>query len=72
VSDSNHNGQDDPKGNVDGGQGASSSELIDPNLTRSGPVVQVRPFATDQLITAAPLGNGPPKKKHLVLGSKRK
>jgi hypothetical protein len=47
VSDSNHNGQDDPKGNVDGGQGASSSELIDPNLTRSGPMVQVHPFATD-------------------------
>jgi hypothetical protein len=72
VSDSNHNGQDDPKGNDDGGQGASSSELIDPNLTGSGPVVQVRPSAADQLITAAPLGNGPPKKKRLVLGSKRK
>jgi hypothetical protein len=36
VSDSNHDGQDDPKGNDDGGQGAPSSKLIVPNLTGSG------------------------------------
>jgi hypothetical protein len=72
VSDSNHDGLDDPKGNGDGGQGASSSESIDPNLIGSGPVVQVRPSAVDQLITAAPLGSGPSRKKCLVLASKRK
>jgi hypothetical protein len=33
---------------------------------------QVRPSATDQLTTAAPLGSGPPKKKRLVLASKHK
>jgi hypothetical protein len=72
VFDSNHDGQDDPKGNDDGGQGASSSEPIIPNLTGSVPAAQVRPSAADQLITAAPLGSGPPKKKRLVLASKRK
>jgi hypothetical protein len=72
VFDSNHDGLDDPKGNDDGGQGAYSSESIDPNLTGSGPVVQVCPSAVDQLITAAPLGSGPSRKKRLVLASKRK
>jgi hypothetical protein len=72
VSDSNHNGQDDPTGNDDGGQGAPSAELIVPNLIGSGTAAQVRPSAADQLTTAAPLGSGPLKKKHLVLASKRK
>jgi hypothetical protein len=72
VSDSNHDGQDDPKGNDDGGQGAPSSEPIVPNLTGSDPTVQVRPSVTDQLTTAAPLGSGPSKEKCLVLASKRK
>jgi hypothetical protein len=35
-------------------------------------VVQVCPFAADQLTSTAPLGSGPPKKKCLVLASKRK
>jgi hypothetical protein len=35
-------------------------------------VVQVRPSAVDQLITAAPLGSSPSRKKRLVLASKRK
>jgi hypothetical protein len=35
-------------------------------------VTQVRPSATDQPTTAAPLGSGPSKKKCLVLASKRK
>jgi hypothetical protein len=34
--------------------------------------VQVCPSAADQLTTAAPLGSGHPKKKYLVLASKRK
>jgi hypothetical protein len=34
--------------------------------------VQVHPSAADQLTTAAPWGSGPPKKKCLVLSSKRK
>jgi hypothetical protein len=72
VSDNNHDGQDDPKGNDDGGQGASSSEPTDPNLAGSGPVAQVCPSAADQLITAAPLDNGPPRKKCLVFASKCK
>jgi hypothetical protein len=72
VSDSNHNGQDDPTCNDDGGQGAPSAKLIVPNLIGSGTAVQVRPSTTDQLTTAAPLGSGPPKKKHLVLASKCK
>jgi hypothetical protein len=72
VSDSNHNGQDDPMGNDDGGQRALSIEPIDPNLIGPGTAVQVCPFAADQLTTAAPLGSGPLKKKHLVLASKCK
>jgi hypothetical protein len=72
VFDSNHDVQDDPKGNGDGGQGAPSSEPIGPNLNRSGPAAQVHPSVTDQLTTAAPLDCGPLKKKHLVLASKCK
>jgi hypothetical protein len=72
VSDSNHDGQDDPTGNDDGGQGAPSAELIIPNLVWSGTAVQVCLSAIDQLTTAAPLGSGPPRKKCLVLVSKRK
>jgi hypothetical protein len=72
VSDSSHNRQDNPKGNDDGGQGAPSFEPIAPNPIRSGMVAQVRPSAADQLTTAAPLGSGPSKKKHIVLASKRK
>jgi hypothetical protein len=72
VYDSNHDGQDDPTGNDDGGQRAPSPEPIVPNLIGSGTVVQVRPSAADQLTTTAPLGSGPLKKKHLVLASKRK
>jgi hypothetical protein len=55
VSNSNHNGQDDPTGNDDGGQGAPSTESIVPDLIRFGTVVQVRPSTADQLATAAPL-----------------
>jgi hypothetical protein len=72
VSDSSHNGQDDPKGNDDGGQGAPSSEPTAPNPIGSGMAAQVRPSTADQLTTAAPLGNGPSKKKCLVLASKHK
>jgi hypothetical protein len=72
VSNSNHDRQDDPTGNDDGGQGAPSAELIFSHLIGSGTVAQVHPSAVDQLTTAAPLGSGPPKKKRLVLASKRK
>jgi hypothetical protein len=72
VFDSNHYGQNDPKGNDDGGQGAPSSESIVPNLIGFGLTAQVRPSTTDQLTTTAPLGSGPLKKKRLVLASKRK
>jgi hypothetical protein len=67
VSDSNHNGQDDPTGNDDGGQRALSAESIAPNLIGPGTEVQVCPFAADQLTTAAPLGSGPLKKNTLCL-----
>jgi hypothetical protein len=43
VSDSNHDGQDDPTGNDDGGQGAPSAEPIVPNLIGSSTTAQVRP-----------------------------
>jgi hypothetical protein len=72
VSDSNHDGKDDPKGNDEGGQGAPSAKAIVPNLIGSGMAAQVRPSGADQLTTAAPLGSGPPKKKRCVLASKRK
>jgi hypothetical protein len=72
VSDSSHDGQDYPKGNDDGGQGAPSSELTAPNLIGYGMAVQVHPSTADQLTTATPLGSSPPKKKHLVLASKCK
>jgi hypothetical protein len=72
VSDSNHDGQDDPTGNDDGGQGAPSAEPIVPNLIGSDTAAQVHPSTTDQLTTAAFLGSSPLKKKRLVLASKRK
>jgi hypothetical protein len=72
LSDSSHNGQDDPKGNDDGGQGAPSSEPTAPNLNMSGMAAQVRSSIADQLTTATPLGSDPLKKKHLVLALKRK
>jgi hypothetical protein len=71
LSDSNHEGQDDLTGDGNGGQGAPSAELTIPNLIGSTMVMQVLPSATNQLMTTAPLGSGHPKKKHLVLVSKR-
>jgi hypothetical protein len=56
----------------DGDQGSPPSEPTAPNLIGSGMAAQVRPYTADQLTTAAPLGSGPPKKKRLVLASKRK
>jgi hypothetical protein len=47
VSDSNHNGQDDPTGNDDGGQGAPSVEPIVLNLIRFGTATQFHPSTTD-------------------------
>jgi hypothetical protein len=72
LSDSDHDGQDDPTGGDDGGQGAPSAKPTVPNLIGSGMVAQVLPSAVDQLTTAAPLDSCHPKKKHLVLVSKRK
>jgi hypothetical protein len=72
VSDSNHDGQNDPTGNDDGGQGAPPAEPIVPDLIGSDTAAQVHPFAVHQLTTAAPLGSGPPKNKRLVFASKRK
>jgi hypothetical protein len=72
LSDSNHDGQDDPTGDNDGGQGEPSAEPTIPNLIRSDMVAQVLPSATDQLTTAAPLGSDHLKKKHIVLVSKCK
>jgi hypothetical protein len=69
---SNHDGQDDPTGDDDGRHRAPSAESIVPNLIGSGMAKQVRPSATDQLTTTAPLGSGQPKKKCLVLVCKRK
>jgi hypothetical protein len=72
LSDSNHDGQDDPTGVDDGGQGAPSAEPTDPNLIGPDMAAQVLPSAANQLTTAASLGCGHPKKKHLALVSKRK
>jgi hypothetical protein len=41
LSDSNHDGQDDPSGDDDGGQGAPSAELTIPNLIGSRMAAQV-------------------------------
>jgi hypothetical protein len=72
LSDSNHDGQDDPTGADDGGQGAPSADLTVSNLTGSGMAAQILPSVVDKLTTTAPLGNGHPNKKRLVLVSKRK
>jgi hypothetical protein len=52
--------------------GAPPSEPTAPNPIGSDTATQVRPFAADQLTTAAPLGSGPSKKKLLMLASKHK
>jgi hypothetical protein len=72
LSNSNHDGQDDPTGDDNGGQGAPSAEPTVPDLIGSDMAVQVPPSTVDQLTTAAPLGNGYLKKRRLVLVSKRK
>jgi hypothetical protein len=72
LSDSNHDGQDDPTGDDDGGQGAPSTDPIVPNLIESGMAAQVLPSAADQSTTTAPLGRAHLKKKRFVLVSKRK
>jgi hypothetical protein len=72
LSNSNHDGQDDPTDDDDGGQGAPSTEPIIPNLIGSGMAKQVHPSTADQLTTDTPLGSGQSKKKHLVIVSKRK
>jgi hypothetical protein len=58
--------------NDDGGQGAPSAEQIIPHLIGSDTTTKVRPSATDQPTTAAPLGSDPSKKKCVVLASKHK
>jgi hypothetical protein len=72
LSDSNHDGQDDPTGDDDGGQGAPSTEPTVLDLIRSGMAAQVLPSVADQLTTAAFLGSGHPKKRRIVLVSKHK
>jgi hypothetical protein len=72
LSDSNHDGQDDPTGDDNEGQEAPSVELTIPNLIGSGMAEQVRPSIVDQLTTTAPLGSGQLKKKRLMLVSKHK
>jgi hypothetical protein len=72
LSDSNHDGQDDPTSDDDGGQGAPSAEPTVRRLIGSGMAAQVLSSAVDQLTTATPLGSGHPKKRRLVLVSKRK
>jgi hypothetical protein len=71
LSNSNHDEQDDPTGDDDGGQGASSAEPTIPDLIGSGIAAQVLPFAADHLTTTVPLGSGHSKKRRLVLVSKR-
>jgi hypothetical protein len=72
LSNSNHDGQDDPTGDDDGGQGAPSADPIIPNLIGSDMAAQVLPSAADQPTTISPLGSAHLKKKHFVLVSKRK
>jgi hypothetical protein len=72
VSDSTQDGQDDPTGNDDGGQGAPSPEPIVPHLIGSDTTTQVCASTAYQPTTDAPLASDPSKKKRLVLASKRK
>jgi hypothetical protein len=60
LSDSNHDGQKDPTGDDDGGQGAPSAEPTVPNMIGSGMVAQVPPSAANQLTATTPLGSGHP------------
>jgi hypothetical protein len=59
-------------GNDDGGQGTPLAEPTVSRLIGSDMAAQVLPSATDQLTTAAPSSSDHPKKKRLVLVSKRK
>ncbi len=72
LSDSNHDGWDNPMGDDNGGRGAPLAEPTVLRLIGSGMAAQVHSSAADQLTTAAHLGSGPSKKKRLVLASKRK
>jgi hypothetical protein len=72
LSDSSQDWQPDPTGDDTGGQGAPSTESTASNLIGSGMAKRVHPSTADQFTTAAPLGSGQLKRKHIVLVSKRK
>jgi hypothetical protein len=71
LSDEDNNGQSKPASDDAGGDGANSVETLAPNPIGSSLAGESRPSAADQTTTTAPLGDGQ-KKKHVVLGTKRK
>jgi hypothetical protein len=70
-SDEDDIGQKDPAGDDAKGEEAPSVETLSPNPIGSSLAEESCPSAADQTTSTAPLGGGQ-KKKHIVLGTKRK
>jgi hypothetical protein len=71
LPDEDNIGPNEPAGDDAGGNGAPSVETLTPNLIGSSSSGETRPSATDQAASTAPSSGGQ-KKKHIVLGTKRK
>jgi hypothetical protein len=71
LSDEDNIGQKEPTGDDAEGEGAPSVDALTPNPIGSSLAGEPHPSTTDQTTTAAPSGVGK-RKKHVVLGTKRK
>jgi hypothetical protein len=71
LSDEDNVGSNEPVGDDAEGNIAPSAETLAPNAIGSSSVEDTRPSAVDQAVPTAPSGGGQ-KKKHVVLGTKRK
>jgi nitrogen fixation-related uncharacterized protein len=71
LSDEDNARLNEPVGDDVGGNGAPSAETLAPNLIGSSSAGETRPSAADQAVPTTPSSGGQ-KKKHVVLGTKRK
>jgi hypothetical protein len=71
LTDEDNIGQKEPVGDDAEGEGAHVVETLAPNPIRSSLMGESHPSAADQTTAAAPSGGGP-RKKHVVLKTKRK
>jgi hypothetical protein len=71
LSDEDNAGPNEPVGDDARGNGAPSAKTLAPNPIGSSSAGETHPSAADQAVPITPSGGGQ-KKKHIVLGTKRK